>query len=526
MHYFIKMKIRSRISIFYLAVLFSQAIIFSCNPSKKTVADAPVAGVEIIILQINDVYEIAPLEGGKTAGMARVATVFKRLRAENNNTVAVVAGDFLSPSFFNFLNYDGERIKGRQMIEVMNAAGISLVTFGNHEFDLKQDELRQRMNESDFMWMSSNVKEIKDGVVAPFERMKDSGYFHIPETVIIDAVDSRGNLARLGILAVTLPFNQQAYVHYEDVLSSARAAYDTLEKKTNLIVALTHLSIEEDIELARQIPQLKLIMGGHDHEHMYIMEGITPIAKADANAKTIYIHRIIYDPVTKISTVNSELKFITDSIPEDPQTAKVVQKWMQIAESSFEKNGFNKNEVIGYSEKPLDGREASVRNHPTNLGSKISEAIADAARNTDLAILNAGSIRLDDQLQGAITQYDILRTLPFGGTIVEVEMKGSLLTKILNAGFANKGTGGFLHWHNIRSDTRMDQWLVKGEAVVPQKNYIVAMPEFLLTGGESNMGFLNRENPEIVNIYEPKKNETQDLRSDIRKSVIEYFKKS
>ena len=520
------MKIRYRINLFYCTVLLILAVHFSCNPPQKTAAGAPTAEVEIIILQINDVYEIAPLEGGKTAGMARVATVYKRLKAENNNTVAVVAGDFLSPSFFNFLTYNGEKIKGRQMVEVMNTAGISLVTFGNHEFDLKQSELQQRMNESDFMWMSSNVKEIKDGVVGPFERMKDSGYYAIPETIIIDAVDSAGNLARLGILAVTLPFNQQEYVHYEDVLPSAKAAYDTLEKKTNLIVALTHLNIEQDIELARQLPQLKLIMGGHDHEHMYIMEGITPITKADANAKSVYIHRITFDPITKRSTVNSELKFITDSIPEDPQTAKVVQRWMKIAEESFEKGGFNKNEVIGYTEKPLDGKEANIRNHPTNLGSKIAEAIAQAAIKTDLAILNAGSIRLDDQLQGAITQYDILRTLPFGGTIVEVEMKGSLLIKILNAGFANKGTGGFLHWHNIRSDTRMDQWLVNGEPVAPQKNYIVAMPEFLLTGGESNMGFLNRENPEIVNIYEPKKDDTDDLRADIRKAVIEYFRKS
>ena len=66
--------------------------------------------ISFTVLQINDVYEIAPLEGGKAGGLARVATILKQLKKENPNTISVLAGDFLSPSFMGTLKEDGEKI--------------------------------------------------------------------------------------------------------------------------------------------------------------------------------------------------------------------------------------------------------------------------------------------------------------------------------------------------------------------------------------------------------------------------------
>src|SRR5689334_17823813 len=55
--------------------------------------------IKITILQINDVYEIVPLDKGHSGGLARVARVCKDLRSKNNGTfISVLAGDFLSPS--------------------------------------------------------------------------------------------------------------------------------------------------------------------------------------------------------------------------------------------------------------------------------------------------------------------------------------------------------------------------------------------------------------------------------------------
>ena len=50
-------------------------------------------GQTVTILHFNDVYEITPVEGGRSGGLARVATLRRRLLAENPNTFTLLAGD-------------------------------------------------------------------------------------------------------------------------------------------------------------------------------------------------------------------------------------------------------------------------------------------------------------------------------------------------------------------------------------------------------------------------------------------------
>src|SRR5689334_18625551 len=88
--------------------------------------------IDIQFVQINDVYEIAPIEAGKVGGVARVATIKKELKAKNPNTYMIMAGDFVSPSVYNSLMYEGKRIRGRQMVESLNEAGLDIAGFGNH----------------------------------------------------------------------------------------------------------------------------------------------------------------------------------------------------------------------------------------------------------------------------------------------------------------------------------------------------------------------------------------------------------
>ena len=60
--------------------------IYSCNPGRHTTAKKDDGKIDITFVQVNDVYEIAPLENGKVGGMARVATVKKEELLKNKNT--------------------------------------------------------------------------------------------------------------------------------------------------------------------------------------------------------------------------------------------------------------------------------------------------------------------------------------------------------------------------------------------------------------------------------------------------------
>src|SRR5258706_4907005 len=88
---------------------------------------------EVVFLQMNDVYEIAPIQGGMYGGLARVAALKQNLLKENPYTFMVLSGDFISPSALGTSDYNGERINGAQMIEVLNVIGLNYATFGNHE---------------------------------------------------------------------------------------------------------------------------------------------------------------------------------------------------------------------------------------------------------------------------------------------------------------------------------------------------------------------------------------------------------
>src|SRR5438067_13719347 len=112
-------------------LLAATIVTVSCKVARNTVATKDDGKIEINLIQVNDIYEIAPVAGGKQGGMARIATLKKQYKSLNPNTYLVIAGDFISPSVYNSLQYNGQRIRGAQMIESMNAAGMDMAVFGN-----------------------------------------------------------------------------------------------------------------------------------------------------------------------------------------------------------------------------------------------------------------------------------------------------------------------------------------------------------------------------------------------------------
>ncbi len=501
----------------------------SCRIQQSSVTLAPTvsstaqqAPREMVLLQVNDVYEIAALEGGKVGGMPRVAQLRKELLNENPHTFTVLAGDFLSPSVIGTVKLDGERIRGAHMIDVMNATGIDFVTFGNHEFDISESDLQKRLNESDFEWISSNVlHKTKTGTEA-FYKLDEGDKFTFPQHQIVYLRDTYdGKSLRVGIIAVTLPFNKVPYVEYLDFIEAAKNSYEKIKPDCDFVVAITHLEIYQDRELAKAIPGLSLIMGGHDHENMFEEVAGVPIAKADANAKSAYIHRISFTAGDEKASVKSELKLLNETVSEDPSVAEVVRNWEQKAYRAFQEQGFDLNSPVASLKEPLDGLESHIRDAPTNLGIAIATAMYVAAEDADLAILNSGSVRIDDYLSGNITEFDIIRTLPFGGKIVKADMKGALVKRILEAGLLNKGTGGFLQTAQVTQNSDQ-KWEIGGKVLDPEARYRVAIPEFLMMGREANLEFLVKDHPQVMAVWEPG---TADILRDIRLVLVEYLKK-
>ena len=97
------------------------------------------------------------------------------------------------------------------------------------------------------------------------------------------------------------------------------------------------------------------------------------------------------------------------------------------------------------------------------------------------------------------------------------------IIKILNAGKNNKGSGGFLQYSAaLSNDESTGAWTIKNVPIDDIKVYKVAITDFLMTGGEANLGFLTDKNPDIVKVY-PVYTDMNDSRSDIRRAIIRYM---
>ena len=506
------------------AIILILAIIciISCHAPKQLTTGTDDGLIEVVFLQVNDVYEIAPLPGDNRGGMARVATLKRQLIMENKNTIMVMAGDFLSPSVIGTLDDEnGNGIKGAHMVDVLNVAGLDIATFGNHEFDLKENDLQKRLNESDFEWVSSNVLHVVDGERKVFQKVKNEKIQDIPKYIIKHFSDADGTELRVGFFGVTIDSKQQPYVIYEDYMQRSKDMAKELSPKVDIIVPLTHLDIEDDLLLAKTVTDFPLILGGHDHYNMRHLVGSTIVAKADANAKTAYVHTLEYNRNNQQFTLDSELVKIDASIEEEKFTKKRVDYWNQIAANDLDKKGFDPDKIITQLKEPLDGRESTVRGGQCDLGAMVVKAMTAACGKVDGTILNSGSIRVDDMLSGNLTQYDIIRILPYPSRIIEVEMTGTLLKKILESSAQNRGEGAYLQLGEIEIDEPSLTSRIGNELIRTDRNYTITMNDFLLTGYDYK--FLTRDTEGIVQINESDPANEEDLRNDMRKATINYL---
>ena len=488
----------------FVCVAFAIAVSVA-PPVAARGGDTHASTAAVTVLHFNDIYEIDAVEGGRSGGLARVATVLDELKRTSGPVLATLGGDYLSPSAIGTAKVDGEPLNGRQMVDVLNALGIDWATFGNHEFDLPEPAFHARLAEGRFRVVSSNVT---DATGQPFEGTAPSA---------IVAVRAGGRTIRLGLIGLTVDANVKDWVKYAPPVSAAKAQVAALAGQVDALIALTHLSLAADQELAVAVPEIDLILGGHEHENWIIRRGpaFTPIVKADANARSVAIVTMTFGRPGERPTIAARLQVIDEHIPPKREVAAVVEQWTSIGFDAFRKQGLNPVEVVATVSESLDGRESTVRNRPSILTDLITAGVAHGVKDANVAIVNGGAIRVDDVLPpGRLTVYDIIRVLPFGGAVLRVRVDGALLASVLDIGAQNQGSGGYLQTWGVTRDAR--GWLVHGQPIEPGRRYTVGLPEYLLTGHETGLNDLIPTNPHVHDV--------QKASDDIRQVVIQEIR--
>jgi 2',3'-cyclic-nucleotide 2'-phosphodiesterase (5'-nucleotidase family) len=259
----------------------------------------------ILFVQLNDLYQIdasADYTHESALILPRVATLLTRFRSHYglNRVYFCLPGDFLAPSCLS------KEFYGEQMIDVLNAMGLNFASFGNHEFerDITVDRLTARIYQSQFKWLSTNFefndRRLEDQLLTEKKLMRlECIWLSARHLIFLFGILGKEVFPHIGIA-----HNPSPYVN--SVIKMARGMRDDRDKEdparpTGLsFVALTHQKLHADLALVHECPDLRLIMGGHDHNvrEREVSQSCL-IVKAASNARTLRLTGMIAVPRDK-----------------------------------------------------------------------------------------------------------------------------------------------------------------------------------------------------------------------------------
>jgi len=426
------------------------------------------------ILTFNDVYEIVA-DGRGRGGFAEMQTLLEKERAQSKYHITTMNGDFLSPCILSTLD------KGAHRIKLFNEMDIDVVVLGNHEFDFGPDEVLKRIRESKFPWLAANAIGL-DG--KPFTGEK--------QTIILDVEGIK--VGFFGLITVDTP-NLSATgqkVCFLPLIHTAKEMVQNLKSQgADVIVALTHLHMPEDRRLAEEVPEIDVILGGHDHEPETYYNNRTLVHKSGFNAW--YLTRL--DLVLEKNDVTKETKvfptwnvILNKDTPRQANIASIVDD----LQTSLERITGEPIGVMGIS---CDTISSNTRSKESAFANYVVDALTEFC-GADVGFITGGLIRGNQKYEvgRTLTLKDFLTELPFQNVIAMVEMSGAALLQALENGVAKVGTRAgrfpqvsgmhFLYDPNLPLGNRIQEVSIGDKPLDLNATYKVATVDYLLNGGD------------------------------------------
>jgi 2',3'-cyclic-nucleotide 2'-phosphodiesterase (5'-nucleotidase family) len=356
------------------------------------------------------------------------------------------------------------------------------MTLGNHEFDWGLDVLRERIEQARFPVLAANL-EATSG-----QALEDL----LPGLSPYAILDAGG--VRVAVLGLT----------YHDLSTIVRASaveglrslpgIDTvkhylteLEEQADLIVVLSHMGHEADRALARALPEIPLIIGGHSHQLLRkgVRIGQTTIAQAGAYGEYLGKVELTIAPqqgeiaASRDAGIRATAVPVTSAVPARAAVASIVAKWAQQVEQAG-------SQVVGEAALPLSrayGVESALGNLVTD-GARAAD-LGDG-RTADIALYNDGGIRADLDA-GPITYSELYSVLPFENSLVGVDLSGALVKRMLEDGIGEEGSEIQVSGLSLTYDPnrgpgkRVIEVYVGGEPLDQTRIYRVVTVDYLYT---------------------------------------------
>lgn len=525
-----------------LLLLLPLALLTACNGhSDNPTANRPIT---VTILHTNDTHSrlepfprdselSASNTGPQQGGIARRKALIDQVRAAEPHVMLLDAGDnFQGTIFYNAW-------KGSAEVMALNTLSYDAVTLGNHEFDLGSAELGRALQGgpvtiADVAYPTEKLQRlmIATNVDASGEPAL-TGLFR-PNVVL-----ERGgeHFGILGIVTEDVPraSSPGPNLRFFDYIASVQAEVDRLTAQgINKIILLSHYGYQVDLEKAPQLSGVDLIISGHDHALLGDPAAIEAVAPGQgAQVKGPYPTVVTAkdgNPVLVVSAYEwgrwlgqIKISFDERGIAQSWQSQPIFVRGCEFANGAVDcrqqaapEDLTVKAQVAAYRE-PVNsfagvivgqagmffdgGRDPGVRTQEMPLGNLIADVLLASTAKSDnavAAIANSGGIRASLD-QGDVTFEKALNVLPFGNTVVVVELTGEALVAALDHGLSQPGAGAFPQVAGLkvsycanlpcpaalRTNGIVTQLTVNGAPVSSTATYRIAVNSFSANGGDN-----------------------------------------
>ncbi len=445
---------------------------------------ATVRAAELTILHTSEHHgTLQPIDDGPykgLGGVARRAALIEKIKAEVKNVLLVDSGDLVIGTAMSSV------FRGAPDIEAMNLMAYDALGLGNHDFDFGLTHLRELNTKARFPFLCTNVTPKESGICDHYVIKKVGGL-----RVGLLGLIGRKVFPDLFAPAVTKD------VQFRHPFEAARSAIAELKGRADLIIALTHEETDEDLELARAVPEIDVIVGGHTPGFGgLILAGagrplggrvaVTPRApifvKSHQQARTL--GRLDLVVAKNKRSAEAQNIFIDSTLAEDPRLAALVRDYAQRLEVETSR-------VVGFSAVDLEGESVDVRSRETNFGNLLAD-LALKQSGAEIALINGGAIR-GNIPAGSVTLKQIMRTLPYNDPLISVKVKGGELRQAMENSVSRiPESGRFLQLAGLelRFDpaaalgSRVKELRFKGAPLESGREYTVVVNRFVADGGD------------------------------------------
>jgi len=500
-------------------------------------ADRP-GPLRIHLMWTNDLHgHIAPEGAGfmnpdfppPLGGAASAARYIKRIRAEaaaaGEPVLLVDVGDMWQGTPI------GNKTEGEAVIAYFNSIGYDLAVPGNHDFDMGRDLAERLAHQSNFPWLCANLVdeatgEVVDwcrptlmldyagvkigviGIITPATAQMSfpeniAGLEFLPMPPVIEKYRDqlRADGADLIFLAIHegLPYDPEA--GWRKIADTGGDETETRADDRGAYGANASYGGLNLMELVNMVPGIDFAVGGHTHRgypepwidpvnHTLCFESYGngsslghAILLVDREAGTLLGWEPAHDSGTLVTLFEDELW------PDEP-TRELLRPYIETSEAEMATQ-------VGETAVPLTrgGPGANV------MGNLVTDAMRTYFE-ADFSFQNLGGLRADLPA-GPITAGDVFSVLPFGNELVEVQMDGRMMRRIIERKLAGDSGGICVSGVSVVYDKTRPDWdrvvalTVGGEPWDPDRMYKAVCTNFLLEGN-SGLDFLTTIPPEHV----------------------------